>query len=140
LPAPIADIVIVCWGWFADPTPPKLRSMDKSSFAILFETVVQRTLEQAGLGSAQNDVLVEFHGLSNPLNPIPTTKAIDLLWISPDRFYFIVDVGVILDGKSPALMFVRPTGHEPVPFTSSWDPADLGPFKAIGPMTRGGCA
>jgi hypothetical protein len=112
--------------------------MDKSSFVILFETAVRRALEQADLSSAENDLLVEFHGLSNPREPISTSTAIDLLWISPDRFYFIVDVGVILDGKSPPLMFVRPTGHEPVPFSSTWDPADLGPFKAIGPMTRGG--
>jgi hypothetical protein len=111
--------------------------MDKSSFAILFETAIQRTLEQADLSPAESDLLVEFHGLSNPSEPIPTSEAIDLLWISPDSFYFIVDVAVILDRNSPVLMFVRPTGHEPVPFFNTWDPADLGPFRAIGPMTRG---
>jgi len=120
--------------------PPLSLGMDKDNFAILFETAIQRTLEQAGLGSAADSVLVEFHGLSSPLDPIPTIKAIDLLWISPDRFYFIVDVGVIIDGRSPVVMFVRPSGHEPVPFTKTWDATNLGPFKSIGPMTRGGRA
>jgi hypothetical protein len=112
--------------------------MDKSSFAILFESAVQRTLERVDASSTRKDLLVEFHGISNPQELIPTSKAVDLLWISPDRFYFIVDVGVVLDGKGPARIFVRPSGHEPVPFSSTLDPAKLGPFKAIGAMTTAG--
>ena len=88
--------------------------------------------------STQKDLLVEFHGISNLQKLIPTSKAVDLLWISPDRFYFIVDVGVVLEGKGQARIFVRPSGHEPVPFSSTLDPADLGPFKAIGPMKTAG--
>ena len=111
--------------------------MDKRSFATLFETAISRSFGQAGL-AALGSPLVEYHGRPNPRPAIAVEKAVDLLWRAPDRFYFIIDVGVILDGDNPPLLFVRPTGHEPVPFQETWVPDDLGPFKAIGPMTRGG--
>ncbi|GEM_PF-3443565 len=112
--------------------------MDRSGFAFLFETALQRSLEQAGLPSSGSDLLVEFHGRPNPRHTVRLEQIIDLLWISADRFYFIVDVGVIFEGGKAPLIFVRPSGHDPRPFSGTWNPTDLGPFKAIGPGTRGG--
>ena len=111
--------------------------MDESSFATLFANAVLRSLQQAGLSTLKSELLIEFHGKPNPHDPITMDQALGLLWLSHDQFYLIVDVGVILDPVTPPLIFVRPSGHEPVPFSGTWDPDDLGPFKAIGPMTKG---
>ena len=109
--------------------------MDKDSFATLFETAISRSFELAGLPPSTN-TLVQFHGRSNSRASMTQADALDLLWLSPDRFSVVIDVSVILDGVNRPLLFVRPSDHEPVPFTATWSPDDLGPFKAMGPMTR----
>jgi len=109
--------------------------MGKNDFACLFEQAVERALRDAGLPPSSVSV-VEFHGAPVQQNPIAMEHALDLLRLGPDRFYFIVDVGVLLTGEDPPVLFVRPSGHEPGPFSSTWNPDDLGPFKSIGPMRR----
>jgi hypothetical protein len=111
--------------------------MDKHTFAALFETAISRSFELAGL-APQSSALVEYHGRPNPRPAVTVAQALDLLWLSPDRFYVVIDVSVILDGANPPLLFVRPSGHEPIQFSATWAPDDLGPFKAMGPMTKGG--
>lgn len=112
--------------------------MDKSGFAILFETAVRRAFQQAGLVALKSELLVEFHGKPYPVDPITMEQTQELLWLSPDQFFRFVDVAVIIDAEgSPLFLFVRPSGHEPGPFSYTWNPNDLGPFRSIGPMTRG---
>lgn len=109
--------------------------MDKDSFATLFETAISRSFELAGLPQPSNSP-VQFHGRSNSKPTLSQAEALDLLWLSPDRFSVVIDVSVILDDANLPQLFVRPSDHEPVPFTATWAPDDLGPFKAMGPMRR----
>jgi len=110
--------------------------MDKESFSTLFDTAISRSFELAGL-PPPTKALVQFHGRSNSRPTMTQAEALDLLWLSPDRFSVVIDVGVKLDAANPSMLFVRPSDHEPVPFTATWAPDDLGPFKAMGPMKRG---
>ena len=81
--------------------------------------------------------VVEFHGKANPSTPITVDEALDLLWLSPDRFYRVIDVAAFAGEDEPPILFVRPSGHQPDAYWKTWAPSDLGPFKAIGPATRG---
>lgn len=110
--------------------------MDKSTYAQLFDEAVRRALELAHLDPATTEPVVEFHGKPNPAQPITIDEALDLLWLSSERFYRIVDVAAFVGENDPPTLFVRLSGHEPSVYSDTWDPSDLGPFKAIGPATR----
>jgi hypothetical protein len=107
--------------------------MGKGDLARLFEIAAERALKDAGLPPS-GDLGVEFHGTSIQQNPITMQQTVDLLWLGPDRFYVVVDVGVLRGGEGQPVLFVRPSGHEPGPLSSTWRPDDLGPFKSIGLM------
>jgi hypothetical protein len=111
--------------------------MDKTGYALLFQEAVRRALEQAGLSASLSEPVVEFHGRPNPARPVTINEALDLLWLSPDRFYRVVDVAAFVGEEDPPVLFVRPSGHEPSAYADIWEPADLGPFKVMGPATRG---
>ena len=111
--------------------------MDKSSYAQMFDEAVRRALKLAHLDSTSIEPSVEFHGKPNPPQPITTAEALDLLWLSPERFYRIVEVAAFVGENDPPTLFVRLSGHEPSAYSDTWDPSDLGPFRAIGPATRG---
>ena len=110
--------------------------MDKGSYALLFEEAVRRALEQAGMSPGLKPV-VEFHGKPNPERPVAVDKALDFLWLSTDRFYRVVDVAAFVGEDDPPVIFVRPAGFEPSGYEDTWEPEGLGPFKVLGPATRG---
>jgi hypothetical protein len=110
--------------------------MDKSGFAPLFQEAIRRALEQAGVTGSLGEPVVEFHGKPNPERPIAVDEALDLLWLSPDRFYRVVDVAAFLGEDNPPVIFVRPAGFEPSAYEHTWEPQGLGPFKVMGPATR----
>jgi len=110
--------------------------MDKTTCAQQFHETIRRALKLANLDPARNEPVVEFHGKPNPPQPIKVDEAFDLLWLSPERFYRIVDVAAFVGEYDPPVLFVRVSGHEPSAYSLTWDPSDLGPFKAIGPATR----
>jgi hypothetical protein len=109
--------------------------MDKSDFALLFHEAVRRALQQVELALRGVEPVVVFHGKPNPPSPIKVDEALDLLWLSPDRFYRVIDVSAFAREDELPLLFVRPSGHKPVAYSETWDPSDLGPFNAIGPAT-----
>jgi hypothetical protein len=111
--------------------------MDKVIFARNFGEAIRRALELADLEPTGMSPVVEFHGKPNPPRPISVNEALDLLWLSVDRYYQIVDVGAFSGATEPPVLFVRISGHEPSAYSNTWYPTDLGPFKAIGPVTRG---
>ena len=111
--------------------------MDKSRYALLFQEAVRRALQEAGLVPVRSEPSVEFHGKPNPPGPITLDEALDFLWLSADRFYRVVDVAAFLGDDDPPVVFVRPSGHEPSAFADTWEPQGLGPFKLMGPATRG---
>lgn len=109
--------------------------MDKSSFALLFQEAVRRALEQAGVSGSLKPV-VEFQGKPNPERPVVVDEALDFLWLSPDRFYRVVDVAAFVGEDNPPVIFVRPAGFEPSAYEDTWEPHGLGPFKVMGPALR----
>jgi hypothetical protein len=111
--------------------------MDKSDHARLFHEAVRRALQQAEMEHSDAQPVVEFLGKPNPSTPIGVEEAFDLLWLSPERFYRVIDVAAFAGENEPPVLFVRPSGHEPGAYSETWDPSDLGPFKVIGPVTRG---
>ena len=111
--------------------------MDKSSYALLFQEAVQRALQQAGLSAALGETVVEFHGRPNPDRRITVDEALNFLWLSADRFYRVVDVAAFSGEDNPPVIFVRPAGFEPSAYEDTWEPSGLGPFKVMGPATRG---
>jgi hypothetical protein len=110
--------------------------MDKSGFALLFQEAVRRALEQAGVSAGSSEPVVEFHGNPNPERPISVDMVLGFLWLSPDRFYRVVDVAAFLGEDNPPVIFVRPAGFEPSAYEDTWEPQGLGPFKVMGPATR----
>lgn len=79
---------------------------------------------------------MEFHDKPNPERPVAVGEALDLLWLSADRFYRIVDVAAFVDEDNPPVIFVRAGGFEPSDYEDTWEPDGLGPFKVLGPATR----
>ena len=111
--------------------------MDKSGFSRLFREAVRLALQQASVSANLSEPVVEFHGKADPQHRITLDEALELLWLSADRFYRIVDVAAYVGEVNPSVLFVRPSGFEPSAFADTWDPSGLGPFKVIGAMTRG---
>lgn len=111
--------------------------MDNADFRQNFDEAIRRALELAEVDPKGLIPVVEYHGTPNPRPFISIDEALNLLWLSEDRFYRIVDIGVFKDGRSPPVLFVRVSGHAPGPYSDTWDPSDLGPFKQVGPVGRG---
>lgn len=110
--------------------------MEKSAYAALFQDAIRRALKLASLDGVGREPVVEFQGRPNPPLPISVSEALDLLWLSSDRFYLVVDVMAFVGEDSPPILFVRPSGHPPGAYSETWDPSDLGPFRGIGPIRR----
>ena len=72
----------------------------------------------------------------SPVRNGAVDEALNLLWLSADRFYRVVDVAAF-EGEENPLVFVRPSGFEPSAYADTWEPAGLGPFKVLGTITRG---
>jgi hypothetical protein len=110
--------------------------MDQATFSRQFHEAVRRALEQAEMSAMLGEPIVEFHGKGGPKRRISLAETVDLLWLSEDRFYRIVDVGAYVVEDNPPVMFVVATGFEPGSYQDTWDPSGLGPFKVIGPVYR----
>jgi len=109
--------------------------MDKVTYARLFQEAIQRALELPNLSSVDTEPAVKFVGRPNPPAPITVDEALDLLWLSPEQFYLVVDVMAFVGEDNPPVLFVRPSGHPPDAYSETWDPSDLGPFRGIGPIS-----
>lgn len=110
--------------------------MDQGTFSGQFHEAVRRALEQAQMSAALGEPIVEFHGRGGPNRRISLAETLDLLWLSEDQYYRIIDIGAYLVEGDPPVMFVRAAGFEPGSYEDTWDPSGLGPFKVIGPVYR----
>jgi len=110
--------------------------MDKSAYAALFQSAIQRALKLANLDGVSREPVVKFIGRPNPPLAISVGEALEFLWLSSDRFYLVVDVMAYVAEDRPPVLFVRPSGHPPSAYSETWDPSDLGPFRGIGPLSR----
>lgn len=75
---------------------------------------------------------VLLHGAGCSGDIIDVDKAAIMLFIDEDSSYFVVDVAVQQVSPSISRIFVRASGHPPVPFAKTWDtPTGSGPFKQL---------
>lgn len=109
--------------------------MKKGTYEHLFRQACDQALKLAGVVSDRTPV-VEFHGRPNPPGQITLERALDLVWLSPNRHFRIIDVAAIEREDNPPVLFVRLSGHEPGAFSETIDPEGLGPFKVMGPASR----
>lgn len=60
------------------------------------------------------------------------SEAVKALYISSDKFYFVIDVAVQKVTNESCVVFVRVSGHEPTEFENTLNrPKGNGPFKQI---------
>ena len=76
--------------------------------------------------------IVELLGLGG--GRLAPDAAADALYVAPDRFYNVIDVGVQWIEGDTTVVFVTPAGFEPCPWEETMDPDGLGPFKPVGSM------
>ena len=83
------------------------------------------------------EYLIELHGAGVSGKIMSVDEALDKLYISPDRFWFVIDISVEEFDDKRTCMFVRASGHPPVPWSRTWQqPPGQGPFKILGPRIR----
>jgi hypothetical protein len=112
--------------------------MNKHEFRGLFLRALDEAAENAELvlgRKVPRSFLVELHAPDSPDESLTIDGAVDRMYLGEDRFYRITDVAIrrVCLGKSVA--FVRVSGHAPGPFSETWDPTGLGPFKQLIPET-----
>ena len=109
--------------------------MDKNKFANLFRQCSMRALEDAQRRLnmvLSDDFDVELHGAGVSGDIILRDRAIDLMYISEDKFYRVIDIAVKRVVTNRAVLFVRISAHEPSSFQHTWNAATgFGPFKVI---------
>lgn len=80
-----------------------------------------------------NSFLIRLHAFGCDNRLISIDDAVEKLYLSSDLFYRIIDVAIEEVRPSEFVAFVRPSAHPPAPFSGTWDPSGLGPFKQITP-------
>ena len=108
--------------------------MTKSEFRRLFLQALDAAADnaEARLGrQVPRSFEIELHATGASGRTMSVGRALDVIYLGSDRFYKIIDIAIrrVRPGKSVA--FVRVSGHPPGPFSQTWDPSDLGPFKQI---------
>jgi hypothetical protein len=108
--------------------------MTKGEFRQLFLRALTAAAESAEARLARpipRSFVVELHAPGSSEQTLSIDEALDQIYLGRDRFYRIIDVAIrrLLPGRCVA--FVRVSGNTPVPFSQTWEPTNLGPFKQI---------
>jgi len=108
--------------------------MTRDEFRNLFLRALNAAAENAEARLAKpipRSFVIELHAPGFSGRTVSVEQALDQIYLGSDRFYRIIDIAIrrVLPRRSVA--FVRVSGHPPAPFTQTWRPSDLGPFKQI---------
>jgi hypothetical protein len=107
----------------------------KEDFGILFRNTLEQAIQvvERALGhSISRNVVIRLHGAGKGGAAMSLEDAIYQLYLAPDRFYRIIDVGVFRVTNDVTEVFVRASEHAPGPWESTWNrPIGMGPFKVI---------
>jgi hypothetical protein len=108
--------------------------MTKGEFRQLFLQALSAAAENAEARLARpipRSFMIELHAPNSSGQTVSVDQALDQIYLGRGRFYRIIDITIqrLLPGRSVA--FVRVSGHTPGPFSQTWDPSDLGPFRQI---------
>ena len=78
--------------------------------------------------------VIELHSPGHAGSRLSVDEAVDSLYLGKGAFFRIIDVAIReVDSKS-STAFLRVSGHAPVDYERTWNPAEFGPFKLIEPM------
>ncbi|HEY8871512.1 MAG TPA: hypothetical protein VIM52_00665 [Stellaceae bacterium] len=108
--------------------------MTKRGFRNLFLRALRTAAEIADIRLAQRaprSFLIELHAPNSAGQIMSVDEAADQIYLGSDKFYRIIDVSIPKISSDQTIAFVRVSGHQPGPFSDTWDPANLGPFKQI---------
>ena len=104
-----------------------------------FKALLNRSLDVAAssaerrLGTPVSRTFeIQFHGFAPTARTLTPDQVADELYLGPDRFYRVVDVGVVQVGPARTIVIMIVSGHEPSSFDKTWNqPVGAGPFKQI---------
>jgi hypothetical protein len=51
-------------------------------------------------------------------------EVLEVLYLGPDTFFKIVDVAVLQVLRDRCVVFMRVSGHRPVPFSATWNESE----------------
>jgi hypothetical protein len=109
--------------------------MTKKEFSQLFEGILTSIASEAEerLGRViPKSYQIALHGWGHSGTIFSVAAALDVLFISEDLFYRIIDVAVIETTASVTTFFVRISSHEPASFDQTWNtPKGHRPFKHL---------
>ena len=108
--------------------------MTKRRFRNLFLRALRKTAETADARLPKRiprSFLIELHAPTSAGKLLSVDQALDHLYLGNDKYYRVIDVAIRKVLPDHTIAFVRVSGHSPGPFSETWDPANLGPFKQI---------
>jgi hypothetical protein len=109
--------------------------MTKEEFKTLFERALEVAARNAEtkLGRAvPRSIEIELRGLPPHPNILTVDEAVDKIYIGPDRFFLIINVGVIRVSPNTCTVVLGPSGHAPGEFGRTWNqPVGTGPFQQV---------
>jgi hypothetical protein len=109
--------------------------MSKEEFQALFEHALEVAAQNAEkkLGRpVPRRFEIELHGLAPHPRMLKPSEVIDEIYLGPDRFFIVIDIGVKAVSKKGCIVFVGLSGHSPGPLTQTWNqPPGSGPFKQV---------
>jgi hypothetical protein len=107
--------------------------IDKQRFRELFEAALNEAAENAERvlrADVSRNFLIELHLYGVRLCDVDL--ALDSLWLDQDRAYQVIDVAVLRVEPDKTTLFVRVSGHDPVPWDETYQASELkGPFKQM---------
>jgi hypothetical protein len=112
--------------------------MDKAAFTDLFINNVQKAREKAEAVlhcQLPKDLEVLVYAPGSSVVAVKFDDVVDQIYISETAFYKIIDVSVVREKESQQYrLFVRVSGHDPVPFEKTLNvPEGNGPFNVMTP-------
>jgi len=108
--------------------------MDNLEFQRLFAACLDEALrrEEPEPSAQPRRITVELHGAGLGGEELTVEVAASRLYLGPDTFYRIIDIGLLETSEGGIWFFVRPSDHRPGPWEETWDPSFKGPFKFLG--------
>jgi len=75
--------------------------------------------------------LIRLHAFGLDDHLLSVDDALDKLYLGSNRFFRIIDVAIVEIRPDASIVFVRPSGHQPDAWSTTWGPTTHGPFKQI---------
>lgn len=115
--------------------------MTREEFSVLFEEARRRATSAfsrvCGKLATDPDMFeANVPGIAGGI--VSANDVLDAIFVSENRFYKVIDVGLISRGNGPPIGFIRVSGHAPCPYEETLNPQDLGPFNILEPLPRHG--